>query len=230
MSNIRCQALRNVPEAKLRIHLERIENDPGLEEKNKHVLKQAYVRYYGANIPVIYWNKEMTRDFKGDPQLLKVYTDIAQNIDKVFADGISLCFAGSFGLGKTLACTNILKRATEKGLTALYVTLNDIISATTSDEKFLARQELLNTHFLVIDEFDPRYIANAQVSDFFGRVLEDVLRSRTQNNLPLFLCTNSPNVLESFQGSLKQSIGSLMNHVKMVPVLGKDYRSIVKGK
>lgn len=124
----------------------------------------------------------------------------------------------------TLLVTNVLKRALEKGYSGLFVNLNDIISAMTSGEQFKARQELLKTDFLVIDEFDPRYMANKASSDFYGRVLEDLLRNRTQNTLPILMCTNSPNPNLSFEGSLQQSISSLFNYVDLVPSLGEDYR------
>jgi hypothetical protein len=39
------------------------------------------------------------------------------------------------------------------------------------------------------------------------------------------MCTNSPNVVESFHGSLKASIDSLMKgYTKVFPVLGEDVR------
>ena len=99
--------------------------------------------------------------------------------------------AGSFGIGKTLAVTNILKQALAKGYSSLYVTLEDIITAVRSKAYFEARQELLTINFLVIDELDPRYMATDASADFHGRLLESVLRHRTGNKLPLFLCTNT---------------------------------------
>lgn len=128
----------------------------------------------------------------------------------------------------TTAVTSILKRAVEKGFSALYVNLNDIMSVIKSPDAHYARQELFKIDFLVIDEFDPRYMSTDSSSDFYGRVLEDILRNRAQNKLPLFLCTNSPNVIQSFNAEIKQSISSLMNYVKIQPVLGTDYRKKIK--
>ena len=76
----------------------------------------------------------------------------------------------------------------------------------------------------MIDEFDPRYIANENSSDFFGRVLEDIMRNRFQNKQPVFMCTNALDPINAFSGTLKQSITSLMNYVSLVPVLGSDFR------
>jgi len=90
--------------------------------------------------------------------------------------------------------------------------------------KMSARNELLMVDFLVIDEFDPRFMPTASSSDLFGRIMEDVFRCRAQNKLPIFMCTNSPNIAGSFEGSIGLSLSSLMNYVSMIPVLGKDFR------
>lgn len=169
----------------------------------------------------------MERNFKGDPILLEKYRSIASDVKKAYQQGTCLCFAGKNGVGKTFTVTNIIKRAVEKGYTGLYTTLSDIVVNLTTrdnDDKATIRRELLLVDFLVIDEFDPRYMASDSASDLFGRTLEDIFRCRTQNNLPLLMCTNSPNVTESFHGPFKASIASLMNYVTTVSVLGKDFR------
>lgn len=170
----------------------------------------------------------MNRDFKGDSILLEKYKEVTKDITSTYHKGTCLCFAGKHGLGKTMVTTNILKRAAEKGYTALYTNLSDIVSnlvARDSEDKAATRKELLTVDFLAIDEFDPRHMGQSNTAtDLFGRTLEDVLRTRAQNNLPLFMCTNSPNVVESFVGDIKNSISSLMNYITIVPVLGKDFR------
>jgi DNA replication protein DnaC len=126
-----------------------------------------------------------------------------------------------------MTCSCILKRVVETGkYDALYVNLTDIVNlmASQSDEKLDARKMLLSVDFLVIDEFDDRFMGTENAADLFGRILEPVLRSRIQNQLPLFLCTNSPNVVASFTGPLRASIQSLMRVVRIVPVLDKDHR------
>lgn len=191
-------------------------------------INMALLRYSEANIPVRYWNLSVSpEEFSGDKILLNKYEEVSKDIRDSYQKGVCLCFAGSNGLGKTLISTSILKRAVEKGYTALYTTLSDIVNvlvSASSEEKNIARKELMQVDFLVIDEFDPRHMGSENAADLFGRILEDVLRNRTQNTLPLFLCTNSPSVLDSFSGPIKMSIGSLMNYVTTVSVLGKDQR------
>lgn len=219
------QALRNIPKAKLDLALSSINSKEKLSTQERVMAKKAIHRYYEANIPVKYWSLEMNAHWKGDKSLLEYYKTLISDLKGLYKDGTSVCFAGSFGLGKTMVSTNILKRAVEHEFDALYVSLNDIFSAIRSNDPYGVRRELLTTDFLVVDEFDPRHIASTESAvDFYGRIIEDIIRNRSQNKLPLFLCTNSPNVLESFSGVLKQSITSLMNYVEVKPVLGKDFR------
>lgn len=191
----------------------------------------ALNRYWQANIPVKYWKLEIDENFQGDVKLKEIYLKLTEqsenqdNLYKTYKTGASICFAGSHGIGKTMTCTNILKRALEKGYTGYYGTLNDLVSHLVySQDKSFLRNYFLTIDFLVIDEFDPRYMGSDSASDLFGKILEDVFRARAQNNMPTFMSTNSPNVIESFQGSIKSSIASLMNYVKIVSVIGLDLR------
>jgi DNA replication protein DnaC len=165
----------------------------------------------------------MDHHFKGDESVLQQYHAYS-DIPFHYKNGISICFVGTFGLGKSFLSTNILKRALEKGYSGLYVNLNDIMSAVKSREAHEARKELLTVDFLIVDEFDPRYIASDNASDFYGRTLEDILRNRSQNKLPLILCSNSAKPFESFNGAIQESINSLKNYVNVVPLFGSDYR------
>jgi DNA replication protein DnaC len=224
---MRCQALRNIPETKLKLTLASLENTYKGDELL--VIKKAYHKYYESNIPVKYWALEMHRDFGGDPDLLKHYKELITDIPKLYSEGLSIIYAGGFGRGKTMVATNVLKRAIEKGYSGLYVGLNDVISSVSCREKFEARKELLETNFLVIDEFDSRHMATTDTaSDFFGRVVEDVLRIRLNNQMPLILCTNNINIISAFRDSLQESLASLMNYMKIIPVVGEDYRKIEK--
>jgi len=194
-------------------------------------INTALQRYAASNIPIRYWSLDMNRDFKGNKALLDKYNEIVDDLEGAYSRGICLCFAGSHGVGKTLITTNILKRACEKGYNCLYVTLTDIVEtaiASQYSDKNIIRRELLMVDFLVIDEFDPRYMATDSASDLFGRTLENIFRTRSQNCLPVFMCTNSPNVIDSFVGSIKLSIESLMNYVDIVPVVGSDFRKHMK--
>jgi DNA replication protein DnaC len=223
----RSRALNNIPQKKLKDILYSIECSES-DIQSKHVKLMAVNRYAESNIPIEYWGLKMEKDFQGDNRLLTKYVEYTQDLKQSYLDGISICFAGSHGLGKTMTITCILKKSCQKGFSALYTTLSDIVNVLTQasvEEKFLARRELTMVDFLAIDEFDSRFIASDNAAELYARTLEGVFRTRSQNKLPTLMCTNSPNIVETFNGPLKASIDSLMKgYLKVFPVLGEDFR------
>lgn len=239
----RSKTLNSIPDEKFHLMLQQtIENCNVCKDKEGATLSggicqvcqiknRALMIYYESNIPVRYWNLEMERDFEGSPSLLATYREVAANLKDTYLKGINLCLAGKHGLGKTMTVCNILKRAGEAGYSALYTNLSDIVNlvaARADEDRQIGRKELLMVDFLVIDEFDPRYLQSDKAADLFGKSLEEVFRTRTQNALPTFMCSNAADPAEGFSGSIKQSIDSLMGMVKVIPIVGKDFRR--KGK
>lgn len=228
---IRSSCLNNIPDKKLKEILFSIQSsDESIE--NKHIRSLAINRYAESNIPIEYWTLKMERDFHGDPKLLAKYNEYISNLKENYLNGSSILFAGGYGVGKTSAATCILKIACQKNYSCLYTDLSFIVSALTqasNEEKFLAKKELMLVDFLTIDELDPRTIGSDSAADLFARSLESIFRTRCQNKLPTLMCTNSPNVIESFNGSLKLALESLMKgYMKVFPVFGEDFRKKTK--
>lgn len=223
----RASALNNIPDKKLNAELLSIENSKrSFLEIN--ILKTAMLRYYESNIPIEYWRISMEKDFVGDPRLKQKYDEYTFDIKQSYISGKSIFLKGSHGVGKTSMTTCILKKAANKGYSCLYTTLGDIISIFTQasgQEKFLARRELLLVDFLVIDEVDSRFVATESASDLYARNLEGIFRIRSSNKLPTLMSTNSPNIVESFSGELKASLGSLIQgNMEEFAVFGNDFR------
>jgi DNA replication protein DnaC len=223
----RSRALNNISSRKLQEALDAIKGSAD-DLPTQNVKLIAANRYAESNIPLEYWTLKMDRDFSGDPRLLAKYNEYAADLKAAYIDGRSLCLAGGHGRGKTMTVTCILKKASQKGYSCLYTTLSDIVAVLTQasgEDKFLARRELALVDFLVIDEFDSRFMPSENAADLYARSLESVFRTRSQNKLPTLMCTNSPNIKETFTGSLKASIGSLMSgYLPIFPVLGDDFR------
>lgn len=222
----------SIPQRKIDDAIEDVKNlyldsKSGILSRQGSVMVEAIQRYAQANIPVDYWFLDMY-EFKGDKVLQKRYDEIVQDIPRSYKKGVRLCLAGKHGVGKTMVCACILKRVVETGqFGALYVNMTDIVNIMASpdaDKKYSARRQLLSVDFLVIDEFDSRFIGTDNAADLFGRILEPTIRARVQNQLPLLLCTNTVKVEEAFNGPLRDSIRSLMYKIRRVPVLGNDWR------
>lgn len=224
----------NIPRRKLDDALEDIlvaQSTNGVLTPGGAALTTAFTRYYDANIPVDYWWREMT-DWSGPAVLGRVYAEVTKDIKESYKKGERAFFAGKHGIGKSMVSCCILKRAVEKQYSSLYVNLTDIIHImlnASHEVKSQARETLLSVDFLVIDEFDARFMGTENAADLFGRILEPIMRTRIQNRMPLFFCTNSVKVEESFSGPLRASIESLMKVVKLVPVIGgQDMRDMIK--
>jgi DNA replication protein DnaC len=223
----RCPALNNIPKRKLQSMLDNIEAS-NEDLKSKNIKSIAINRYAESNIPIEYWNLKMEKDFYGDAKLLNKYNDYIADLNITYNSGKSICFAGNHGIGKTFIITSILKRVCQKGYNALYTDLSSVISVLTqacNEDKFLARKELCEVDFLAIDEVDPRFFSTEAASELYAKNFENIFRTRRQNKLPILICTNSPNVVESFSGNLKHSIGSLFSDgIEIVSVLAEDFR------
>src|ERR1017187_7965971 len=190
----------------------------------------AMNRYYDAGIPIEYWLLSMD-DFKGAPELKKAYEFIIGSINDFYDKGTTVCFAGNHGCGKTYTASALLRFVCQKNFSATYTTFADVISSLIDspfEEKYNSRKQLLMSDFLVLDELDPRHIGKGLAEDLFGRSLDGIFRTRLQNHLPTIIITNSPNVLESFSGSIKESLGSLMSKMKTIVCRGDDYRKAGK--
>lgn len=180
-----------------------------------------------ANIPSKYWNYNIDT-FHGDPLFKKVVVDKLSSIDKLYNDGVSIIFTGKMGVGKTWGGIEILKHALIHKYDALYTTMNEIIDLLTSkDDKHAFKKVLQSVSFLMIDEFDGRYMPQSEYGqEIFGSNLENVIRTRLQNNLPMIICTNNSDVLKIFSGVFEQTFNSLFSSDSFItiPVGGLDLR------
>ena len=216
----------NIPRRKLEdalADIKRVHSKDGVLTLDGVALTTAFQRYYDSNVPVDYWYRDM-HEFIGPDTLKAYYTDVTSDVETSFKEGKKARFSGKHGIGKTMTCACILKRVCEKAnYTGLYVNLVDIIHVmltSSSEVKVAAREILLSVDFLVIDELDTRFMGTENAADLFGRILEPIMRTRIQNRMPLFFCTNSIKVEGSFSGPLQASMESLMSVVSLVPVIG----------
>jgi DNA replication protein DnaC len=186
-------------------------------------------RYRLANIPVSYWGISMEKDFVGYKPLKDKYDEMVSDLPKMFSDGKSLLISGQHGTGKTLMATALLRRAVLKGYSGFYTTLSDAVAALTGaeyQEQLGVRKQLQMIDVLVIDEFDQRFVSSSASSDLFARSLENIIRTRLANGLPTMVISNSPNIVETLSGQLKESLGSLFALLDRVVVLGEDNRKV----
>ncbi len=179
-----------------------------------------------ANIPVDYWFREMDQWY-GDPGFAKwIEEEYMAKLPAAYAKGGVLCLLGQRGRGKTMAGCNILKKAILAGYTAHYITMVDAVAMLLSEDSYDFRKILKMADFLVLDEVDQRFFDNPNSRNLYGSKFEYILRTRTQNRLPMVMVSNSesPNDI-FFNDQAQESFESLRNQFfTIVPVAGQDAR------
>lgn len=227
-----CQALRTIPEDKSGIKKEDILAKCNtctntLICKKCSARLKLLDRYIAANIPVDFWHREMS-DFKGDRKLAKLYTTINDNLKEYYLNGKSYLLVGNHGVGKTFFGCGLLKLACAKNYRALYSTMGDIVNVLVNGDKktrYDARRELMMVSFLVLDEFDSRFIGSDAAAELFGRILESIIRIRLQNHMPTILISNNGDPTQALGDHLGPSMKSLISgYCKKVVVIGGDFR------
>lgn len=184
-------------------------------------------KYASANIPVGYWSGPWA-SYTGDENFKKTIADRITNVERVYDEGESFLFVGGHGTGKTYASCCILKKALTFGFSSRYLEMASLINQMLSKEidTHALLEDLVSVDFLVIDEFDPRWIYPSEnVERMFGSSLEYVLRSRFQNELPTILSTNMVDVDNILVGKAAKAFKSLKGqYLNVIYVAGKDYR------
>lgn len=231
-----CEALRNIPEDKVKVIKEDIISkcsvcSNGVICDRCTVKLKIYDRYIMSNIPIDFWGFDM-KNFEGDKRVLSIYESIVKDVREYYVSGKSLLLVGAHGVGKTTASCCLLKFVATKGYGALYATMGDIVNVMihgTNQVRFEARRELMMVSFLVIDEFDSRFIGSDSAAELFGRVLESILRIRLHNHMPTILISNNLNPTKALGDYLGPSINSLINgYVNKIAVIGPDFREKLK--
>jgi len=183
-----------------------------------------------ANIPVTYWKLPMSK-FVGSEDISKNVLGYVADIKRNYSEGKGLVFAGPYGVGKTYGLCSILKSAIRQGWTAYYTSLPDVSMYATSK---LYREDYMRacmkSDFLVIDEMDARHMKDSEdAKNFFGSLIEKILRERTQNLLPTFFATNHDSLEPVFNGQHARAVSSLLAPCTCsIVVLGQDFRKKIK--
>ena len=182
-----------------------------------------------AGVPIIFWDMNMD-NFYGDKDFLEFYKNYIFDLNKTYIDGKSVIIHGNKGTGKTLVSSQILKIVLSKKYSALFTTLDDMISSISNKQSVAEyKYKIMNTDFIVIDEFDSRFVSDTLASqNFIGSIFESTIRYRLQNKMPTIICTN--NSLDEFNNIFEKTLfsktlQSLFNmYASHIIVTGIDFR------
>jgi|TARA_R110001583_G_scaffold16234_12_gene66267 DNA replication protein DnaC len=186
-------------------------------------------RYASSGIPVEYWMHSF-KNFSGDKKFKKAILEEISDIDEFYDTGMSIGLYGNLGTGKTYTACCILKIAVLSGYSCMYTTMADVVNTILSSSSDTSQyfKSLMEQDFLVIDEFDSRWIFPSEKTEqIFGSSLEYILRARFQNQLPTIICSNNDDIDQILGGFFSKSFKSLRSkYMKTFCVGGKDFRRL----
>ena len=193
-----------------------------IECKSKCVRLQ---KYYECNIPSFFWDKSIKK-FAGNKILKSKIQDRLRNIEDWYDEGTSLILVGGLGTGKSYVSCCCLKIAITSDFSALYTSMVEVITKIISEKDTSFLEKIINIDFLVIDEFDSRWIFPSDRSEqMFSANMEYVLRTRFQNGLPTILCSNTSNIDEVLKGYHSKAFSSLKEkYAETIYIPGGDLR------
>lgn len=149
-----------------------------------------YRHYLHAAIPLQYMQLDW-EDFEGNPQ---IKTDIDRYIagwKNFLSQGMGVTLFGDLGRGKTFAATSIAKGVVKQGEQVFFTefrSLRDAYDLLTIDDRQTLERRTRESALLVLDEVSEP-VSKAQ-EGYFERVLESLIRYRTNWNLPTIITTN----------------------------------------
>lgn len=163
------------------------------------------------------------RDYDGDESIkdaVDLYLDKWQSAK---ANGMGIEFSSpGLGRGKTFGATHIGKELIKRGVDVYFVQFLEVVSALTGEheEADYVRGRILDSTVLILDEVAEPWTAPQR--DLFAAKLEEVVRSRTNENLVIIMTTNlAPDRLNQIYPRVYSLLEAKQIRIEMT---GKDAR------
>ena len=157
-----------------------------------HPTLRLSMLYFLANIPLQYQQLVWSEWPTNVPERAEIKDDVEAYIeafDKYQRAGVGVTFwSKALGTGKTWMATHILKELLKQGHDGWFVSFRDIKSYHERDDSDFYERRMAEAHVLVLDEVRDPWTENTK--RFYGEKLEDLIRPRTNANLPTILTTN----------------------------------------
>lgn len=149
--------------------------------------------------------------------------DYVDNLKSYHHDGKGIIFNGPVGRGKSLSAMKILMGAVDKGYTAYFCTVKDlldIIKKSWNSEEFVKlKNHIWNCDFLVVDDLGVEY--KKEGSDWVLTELDGLMRHRYYKKNVSIFTTNSS--LDGLSEKYAERIISLFHERSLiVPIVSKD--------
>lgn len=180
------------------------------------------------------WHGKNLSDLE-DKEILSQITKYIDNSKTHHKNGMGLYLFGTHGTGKSLMMNCAFKEFINKSYSVQIYGLEELIDefalSWKSDEaKARIENAMKRVDFLGIDEFGKKAMDKGEKAEPMNplakRVLESVIRYRTQQLKPIWITSNVAPV--HIKNTVSEAVASLLNEsVLSIKIEGEDYREII---
>lgn len=189
----------------------------------EHPQLKLFKLYCASDVPMEYINLHW--DDYPNEDVAKQTDKYIDSFDDMRVHGMGLeIFGKKLGTGKSWMATYILRELLKMGYTGWYTkfsTMKIMWNMTAPEERAYRTRKMLMSELLVVEEIEEPEHSERQ-RNFFEDVLEGVIRSRTENNLPTITTTNME--IDEMEAYFPRINSLLRAKQTRVELYGKDYR------
>jgi DNA replication protein DnaC len=187
--------------------------------------QMALFRHYlASNIGEQYMRLDWT-EYSGDLDAKGLIDQYIGVWPTARSNGMGVTLWGPVGVGKTFAATHIAKSLLRKGQKVWFTHFKEIVDDSlklTGQAALDYQTKLMNVSCLVVDELYWLSSQSDQRKNLFGEFLEQVVRYRTNRNLPIILTSNlAP---DEFESTYPRVFSLLEAKQWVIEMQGLDYR------
>lgn len=194
---------------------------------------QRHKQYLNAGIGEIYQRLTLD-DYVGDQAAKAEVVNYLNHQKDLVRNGVGIIFTGTYGTGKTLLLTCLLKRLVWEGYSCYFTTFVNLVnmisgSWDSKEDKAEYRRKVAAAKVLVIDDVGKEFMKNGIKSPFHAAIFDSIIRERVQNAQPTFITMNLN--AEQFAATYGESVISLVHEKSIVrEVTGVSYRDTARKK
>ena len=149
--------------------------------------------YFLANIPIQY-QKLVWDEWPDDTEIRKNVKAMVSDYIEMFPgwllNGVGMSFwSKMIGTGKTWAATTVLKELVKRGYDGWWVSFRETTGYYDHPNSEYLIHRMQEAQILVLDEVSEPIMSDRQ-KNFYAEKLEDLIRPRTNANLPTIITTN----------------------------------------